>query len=121
MDIVSMDIEITSESLAAVELRAALVEFSADVRFEVREPARRYRTSPSAAVLVAIVSGGMATFSALITGIFAFVSARQGGNKTIIIRGATRSVEFPADLSEEDRVKLIELAHRLDGPVIELP
>jgi hypothetical protein len=117
----SLDIEITSESLPATELRAALTERAAGVRFEVREPVRRYRNGASTAVVVAIVSGGMATFSAVITGIFALLSSRQGGDRTIVIRGSNRSIEFPADLPEEDRVQLVELALHLDDPVIELP
>ncbi len=119
----SPEIEIESGSLSAAELQAALAECTdgTQVQFEARDPQNEYRVIP-VAVVVAMMSGGATALSALISGIFAFIGSRRTDNGKIVIRGSDgRSIEFPADTPASEIPRLVELAHQLDRPTIQLP
>jgi Effector Associated Constant Component 1 len=119
----SLEIEIESGSLSSADLQAALAEYTdgTHVQFEERERTSEYRNMP-VAVVVAIMSGGSAALSALISGIFAFITSRRPHGGQIVIRSSDgRSIEFPPDTPPGEIPRLVELVHQLDHPTIELP
>src|SRR5262245_60604162 len=116
-----MEVEITSESMTSDELQDALTAHVVDdgVTFEQRTP--QYRTGIEVAVVVALITGGGAALSAVVTGLFTLAAASRTTGKKIVIRGREGSIEIPADTPAEDIPKLIELAREFDRPVVELP
>jgi hypothetical protein len=128
---VSSTIEIVGGRLSPADLKAALAPHidGVEIRLDVDERNSPYRGGPGTELLVAYIGGGAAALSALITGVFALLAARQGQERAangesakIVLHGADgSSVECPADATREELDHLVELARRLGSSTIELP
>lgn len=124
-------IEIVGGRLSPADLKDALALHidGAEIRLDVDDRTSPYRSGPGVELLVAYVGGGTAALSALITGVFALLAARQGHKGAadgdcakIVLHGADgSSVECPADATREELAELVELARRLGSSTIELP
>jgi len=116
----ALEIEITSGSMSAADLRAALESMvpAAEVQFDERPP--QFRVVETA-VVVALVSGGASALTALITGAFTLAAAHRAARRPLVIRGRTSSIEVPPGTPASEIPRLVELARELDDPVVELP
>jgi len=91
------------------------------VLFEVR-PAPRYRDAlTGTTILIAVVGGASAALSALINGLFRILDRHGDRSGKIVIRGSNgRTVEAPADFTDEQVERLIAFAQELDSPTVYL-
>jgi hypothetical protein len=119
----TIELTLRFDDLAPDDLRAALVlhqpEIGECAQFLVR-PARALR-SPSldTSVLVAIVTGGSATISALVMGLLRIVESKRLHGHTIVIRGSSgRRIEVPDTMPISEIRRVAQLAAELDGASI---
>lgn len=123
----SCEIRITSRSMEPEALRAELDSYlgvgRGDVSLKVVAATSTHRTGlEDPAVLVAVISSIGAAVGTVLNGIFSVLSARGARSEKIVVRGKDgASVEFPADLEQDQIPRLVELVHELDGPTFELP
>jgi hypothetical protein len=125
VDQTSQEIRISSRELAPADLFEVLVDVfdrSNQVRVELRPSMSRMR-SPLAdsSVLVAIVAGGSAALTTLVSGLLKILEKRRDSTGKIVVRGSDgATVEFPAGTPPETVIKLVNLARTLAEPRIEL-
>jgi hypothetical protein len=119
-------IPIECSDLSPRILQGDLAEFlsvsNVPIELELRPRSPRLRSSvgdPS--VLVAVLAGGAAAISALVSGLLRVVEKRQDKTGKVVVRGASgAAVEVPVGTSLEEISKLIEVAKKLDQPGIVL-
>lgn len=95
---------------------------SRDVQLELRRSPHVFR-SPTLdpTVLVAIVAGSSSAVAALINGLFRILEQRGKEQTKIVLRGADgTTIEAPASTTPQELEKLVELALRLEKPLIRL-
>lgn len=113
-------IPILSDQLSASELKTRMkTEMGAEVSFELKleEEKAGYKDT---ATLVALISGGLSLIGVVITQIVTILLKireikGEKANSKIVVKGKSgRSIEFPADASEEEIEKYIALAVKMD-------
>lgn len=121
-----LEIRIDSPAFSPEQLRDTLAEAivanSASITFEVRPASSRLRSPVTdSSVVIAVLAGGAATLSALLTGLLKVVERRQDKAGKIVLKGSNgATVEVPAGTPAPAVAELIELAKRLDQPRITL-
>jgi len=125
MEHASVEIPIDSSEMAGEQLLtfvAPAFKSSGAVRLELR-PVTSQMRSPvvDSSVLVAVVAGGSAALSALVSGLLKVLEKRRDNTAKVVIRGSNgATIEFPADTPPEALPRLVEFAKSLDDPRIEL-
>jgi hypothetical protein len=72
-------------------------------------------------VVVALITGGSAAVSALVTGLLRILERRKEPHGVLRIVGASgRAIEIPLGATEKELADYVELARSLDRPAIEL-
>ena len=113
-------IPILSDQLSAAELETLMqaeLEKDAPFKIKVEEEKEGHKDT---ATLVALISGGLPLIGVVIAQIVTILLKiyelnRQKADNKIVIKGKNgRSIEFPADASEEDIEKYIALAVKLE-------
>jgi hypothetical protein len=123
-NLIAKEVAITSNLGSAADLLGILAPEMSQVEgvlFEVR-PAPRYRDAlTGTTILIAVVGGTSAALSALINGLFRIFDRHGDRSGKIVIRGSDgRTVEAPADFTDEQVERLIAFAHELDSPTVYL-
>lgn len=123
-NLIAKEVTITSNLGSAADLLGMLGPEMSQVEgvlFEVR-PAPRYRDAlTGTTILIAVVGGASAALSALINGLFRILDRHGDRSGKIVIRGSNgRTVEAPADFTDEQVERLIAFAQELDSPTVYL-
>jgi hypothetical protein len=121
-----IEVKLVADWCSPAVLKAALapeLEIGSGVQLKVRRSKHQFRSSVGidSTVLVAVVGGTSAAMAALINGVFRLLEKRRGDEGRVTIRGADgTTVEAPATKTKQELEELVELASRLQKPVIRL-
>ena len=98
------------------------VEDAASITFQKRNVGIGLRIPfDNPTVVVALITGGSAAVSALVTGLLRILERRKENSGILRIGGASgRTIEVPRDATEKELAQYVELARSLDRPTIEV-